>query len=103
VQLPYRPDRHLVVAAGDGVGQFAARRAEQLADGSLAADGGEPSLEAPKEPNALVLRQRIGEDGAPFPRVRGFRRPGDVEQPGLARGPADLDGPGGTGSNGKQN
>jgi len=28
VQLAHRPDRHLVIAADDGVGQFAARRGE---------------------------------------------------------------------------
>ena len=83
-QLAHRSDRHLVVAAGDGVGQFAARCGEKLADGPLAADRGEPSLEAPQQPHALVLRQGFGEDGAPFSRVRGFRRSGDVEQPGLS-------------------
>jgi hypothetical protein len=57
------------------------RRGEDLAHRQLAADRCEPALEAPRQGCARVLGNRFLKGVAPCPRVRGLRRPGDVEQP----------------------
>ena len=81
LQLAHGPDRHLIVAADDRVGQFPARRGQDLTHCQLTADSGEPALEGPGHGRTRVLGYRLLERAAPFPRVRGFLRARDVKQP----------------------